>query len=90
MIWHSGLKYNPARQAGPRSQSTDAPPAHNQRMAGADVAAVRSIEPAQRTAARHAIDLAFVAAFRRVLLSAAALALPPALVGALLRPQPRS
>lgn len=59
------------------------------RMAGADVAAVRSLEPSQRTAVRHAIDVAFVTSFRRILLSAAALALAAAFVGGFLKPHRR-
>jgi predicted MFS family arabinose efflux permease len=50
------------------------------RMAGAQLEAV-AIEPSQRVAVRRAIDEAFVSAFRRVLIGAAALALAAAAIG---------
>ena len=55
------------------------------RMAGAELDAVSSIEPAQRAAVRHAIDQSFASAFRFVMLDAAALALAAAAAGAAIR-----
>ena len=55
------------------------------KMAGADLDAVSSIEPAQRAALRHAIDQSFASAFRFVILVAAALALAAAAAGAAIR-----
>ena len=52
------------------------------KMTGVQVEAVSAIGPSQRTAVRRTIDLSFVAAFRRVLLGAALLALASSGVGA--------
>jgi Major Facilitator Superfamily len=55
------------------------------KMAGAELDAVPSIEPAQRAAVRHAIDQSFASAFRFVMLDLAALALAAAAAGAAMR-----
>jgi hypothetical protein len=55
------------------------------KLAGADVNAVPAIAPPQRAAAREAIDEAFVAAFRRVMIGGAALALAAAAAGYAIR-----
>ena len=55
------------------------------KMAGAELGAVSSIEPAQRAAVRHAIDQSFASAFRFVMLDATALALAAAAAGAAIR-----
>ena len=55
------------------------------RMAGADMAAMPSLDRHQRPGVRRAIDDAFVSAFRLVMIGAAALALAAAAVGAALR-----
>jgi hypothetical protein len=55
------------------------------KMAGADVAAVPSIDRVQRAAIENAVAGAFVSAFRLVMAGAAALALAAAFTGALLR-----
>src|SRR5712692_4064236 len=55
------------------------------KMAGAELDAVSSIEPAQRAAVRHAIDQSFASAFRFVMLDLAALALAAAAAGAAIR-----
>jgi EmrB/QacA subfamily drug resistance transporter len=55
------------------------------KMAGAELTAVSSIQTQMRTAVRAAIDDAFVAAFRLVMLGAAALALAAAATGSRLR-----
>ena len=52
------------------------------RMAGADLSSV-SMSPAQRVPVRASIDRAFVSAFRRVMIAAAALALIASLIGAM-------
>jgi EmrB/QacA subfamily drug resistance transporter len=59
------------------------------KMTGADLDAVSSIEPAQRAAVRQAIDQGFIAAFRVVMLAAAALAFAAAAVGAAIHSGPR-
>jgi EmrB/QacA subfamily drug resistance transporter len=56
------------------------------KLAGADLGAV-SLAPAQRAAVRRDIDEAFLAAFRRVLLAAAALALAAGATGAAIQGQ---
>src|SRR5260221_391774 len=55
------------------------------KMAGAEVATMPSIGPAERAAAHEAIAGAFLSAFRLVLTGAAALALGAAIAGACLR-----
>jgi hypothetical protein len=55
------------------------------KMAGAEVQAVQSIDPASRTAVREVIDGAFLSAFRLVLIAAAVVALAAAAVGASIR-----
>jgi EmrB/QacA subfamily drug resistance transporter len=62
------------------------------KMAGVQVESVPAIEPAHRAAVRRAIDVSFVAAFRRVMLGAALLALASGIVGAALprAPKPRA
>jgi EmrB/QacA subfamily drug resistance transporter len=55
------------------------------KMAGAELDAVSSIEPAQRAAVRDAIDHSFASSFRVVMLDLAALALAAAAAGAALR-----
>jgi len=52
------------------------------RMAAADLSSV-SMSPAQRVPVRASIDRAFVSAFRRVMIAAAALALIASLIGAM-------
>jgi MFS family permease len=54
------------------------------KMAGAQLAAIPSLAPAQRAAAREAIDMSFSDAFRVALRGAAALALGAAIVGAMI------
>jgi EmrB/QacA subfamily drug resistance transporter len=56
-----------------------------QKMAGADVSAVPSIDRVQRAAIENAVAGAFVSAFRLVMACAASLALAAAFAGALLR-----
>jgi hypothetical protein len=56
------------------------------RLAGADLASadiVSRVEPDRRDAIRRAVDESFVSAFRRVMLTAAAIALAAAVAGAL-------
>jgi predicted MFS family arabinose efflux permease len=62
------------------------------KMAGVQVESVSAIEPAHRAAVRRAIDVSFVAAFRRVMLGAALLSLAAGIVGAALprAPKPRA
>jgi len=55
------------------------------KMAGAELSSAPSIDGHQREAVREAIDEAFVAAFRRVMLGAAALAVAAAAVGSAIR-----
>jgi hypothetical protein len=55
------------------------------KMAGADVAAIPMIDPAQRSAIRNAVASAFVSAFRLVMVGAAALAFAAAIAGVFLR-----
>lgn len=55
------------------------------RFAGADLGRVPALDQSQRAAARKAIDESFVAAFRRVMIGTAILALLAAGAGALLR-----
>jgi hypothetical protein len=55
------------------------------KMAGAGIDALTEVPASMRTGVRQAIDEAFVSAFRRVLLCAAALALAGAAVGLSLR-----
>jgi hypothetical protein len=55
------------------------------KMAGADVDAASTLDPAQRATVRRAIDHSFVSAFRLVMLAATALAIGAALVGATIR-----
>ena len=55
------------------------------KMAGAQLDSAPMMEPSQRAAVRHIVDEAFVAAFRRVMIGAAVLALAAAVVGAALR-----
>jgi EmrB/QacA subfamily drug resistance transporter len=55
------------------------------KMAGADVEVVSSLDPSQRATVRRIIDEAFVAAFRFVMLGAAALALLASATGAAIR-----
>ena len=57
------------------------------KLAGAQVA---SLEPAQRAAVQRAIDMAFVSAFRLVMMGTALLALAAGATGALIREQPRT
>ena len=57
------------------------------RMAGADLTTAPSIAPERRTAVRAAIDDAFIAAFRLVMIGGVGLALTAALVGSRLRPR---
>jgi len=60
------------------------------KMAGADLDAAAPLEPNEREAARRAIDLSFVSAFRVVMLGAAALALLAAVSGAAITGRPDS
>jgi hypothetical protein len=60
------------------------------KMAGVQVESVSAIEPVDRAAVRRAIDVSFVAAFRRVLLGAALLALASGIVGAALPRGPKA
>jgi len=55
------------------------------KMAGAELSAAPSLDRVQRDAVREAIDEAFVAAFRRVMLGAAVLAFAAAAVGSAIR-----
>jgi EmrB/QacA subfamily drug resistance transporter len=54
------------------------------KMAGADIASVRSISSRERSAVHDAVNRAFVSAFRQVLLGASALAVAGAMFGAFL------
>jgi uncharacterized MnhB-related membrane protein len=53
------------------------------KLAGAEIAA--PVDPGQRAAIGRAIDESFVSAFRRVMLTAAAVALAAAIAGAVIR-----